>query len=102
MEQGFEHCYSCVSKLDCGLAATNTSLLRCNMLETGKSSALLYSELYDCMCGPDGVSGACSEQCTRTCIGTSTDSGSCQSCLWSAFSSAAQCASAYKACAADK
>src|SRR5205085_1402963 len=60
-----ETCRDCVTKFDCGVAATNTTLAgNCNGM--GTSSFDLWSTLYDCFCGSDGVSGVCGSKCSKT------------------------------------
>ncbi len=101
-ETGSVHCSHCVTAFDCGVAATNTTVLGCNNVAmSGKSSYDLYTNLYDCLCGTDGGSGACGASCSKTCKGTGTDAGNCQQCVGVAFTSATKCKSTYDACKAD-
>jgi hypothetical protein len=96
---GTEKCNDCVTKFDCGPANTNTTLFACNMSPSGKSSLDLYTDMYDCLCGSDGKSGKCGNLCSKTCLGTGMDAGTCMTCLGGALTGT--CSAQYTACKAD-
>jgi hypothetical protein len=101
-EVGSVHCSHCVTAFDCGVASTNTTVLGCNNVGgSGQSSYDLYTNMYECLCGQTGNSGACGGQCAKICTGTGTDGSGCQSCIAGAFTNSAKCKSQYDKCKAD-
>lgn len=92
-------CSACT--MGCGVIdAAKTSVCNCNDNADGKASLDLYSDYLGCLCGADGMTGACGAKCSKTCLGTGTDSGDCMNCLGAALGST--CKDAFTACGADK
>jgi hypothetical protein len=89
-------CSTCT--FGCGIPAANATLCRCNAA-AGETSLDLYTALYECLCGPDGISGNCGAKCGKVCTGAGTDAPDCMSCLGGALNGA--CAAPFDKCKND-
>ena len=91
-------CSACAQ--GCGVVETaKASVCNCNDAGNGKASIDLYTDVLDCICGADGMSGKCGTKCSKTCLGTGMDASDCQQCLGAAVGTT--CKDAFGACAAD-